>query len=172
MIVQDESNQDMAQFIPNDRPIHLLDVGCCTKLEYRSFFRTNHSLEITGVLEEQKMVSFLKARGNRRIEGLHLIYENCLQADFGGHQYDVAITSVKLSETTRKTRMELYRKIYSCLLETGYLLVKCCTEGRQEDLNCWTSISSDEISVLLECGFKSIEKLECTKEVIIFKANK
>ena len=69
----EEVYEQTARLVPADRPIHLLDLGCCTGLEYNAFIRVNKEIEVTGIQEEEKLAEMLKVKSGKRIERLRLI---------------------------------------------------------------------------------------------------
>lgn len=168
----EESYMETAKLIPTDRAIHLLDLGCCTELEYDMFLQVNPSIEVTGIDQEEHLAKMLEKKSGKRIERLRLIYGNYLEMDFGKCHYDVAISKIEVNELDRKKRLKLYKKIYDALEDDGCYIERNYDNSLASVKANLSNMFSKHVSLLLESGFQRVEKVWYTNSTIILKAMK
>lgn len=161
-----------AKLIPTDRPIHLLDLGCCTELEYDTFIQVNPLVEVTGVDQEEHLARMLEKKSGKRIERLRLIYGDYLEVDFGRCHYDIAISKMEVNELDRKKRLKLYKKIFEALEDDGYYIERDYVGSLTSENENLSNMFSKHVSLLLESGFQRVEKVWYTNSTIILKAMK
>lgn len=168
----DEAYWQTAKLIPSGRPIKLLDLGCCTGLEYDAFIRVNPQIEVTGIEEEAKLKERLQQKSGGRIERLRLIYGNYCEVDFGREHYDVAMSVIEIGRYDRKTRLKLYGKILETLegdgsyIERNVMPTDSIHEGNMNNL------FSNLVSLLLEAGFQRVERVWQNQNTLLIKAMK
>lgn len=152
--------------------IHMLDLGCCTELDYDAFFAENPDLQITGIAEEKRLNMLLLKNSGKRIEHLRLVFEDFWKVDMRKEQYDFVLSDVLTSPYSRKERGSLYKRIYNALKEHG-IYVQCDFKGRPFDTMVDASIEvAEQIALFLEAGFDMVEKIPISKEKILLKAVK
>jgi len=157
-----------AKMIPTGTPIHLLDLGCCTGLEYDAFIRKNPEIEVTGIDEEAHLKKMLERKSGKRIERLRLIYGDYWKMELGEHHYDVVISAMELAKKNRKEMLFLYKKIYNILEADGCFIER---EYVEEECNI-SNMFSKQVALLLEAGFQNVEKAWYKENIIILRAVK
>lgn len=167
-----EVYEQTARLVPADRPIRLLDLGCCTGLEYGAFTQVNKEIEVTGIQEEEKLADMLKVKSGKRIERLRLIYGNYFNIDLGRHNYNVAISVMEISKYSRKSRLTLYKKVFDALNNDGMYIERDYISGGEFAVPNMSNVFSNQISLLLEAGFQRVEKAWSNYDTIILKAMK
>ena len=168
----EEAYRQTAKLIPSGRPIKLLDLGCCTELEYDAFIRVNPEIEVTGIEEEAKLKEMLLRKSGRRIAKLRLIYGNYCMVDFGKEYYDMAISVVEVNQYDRKTRLQLYSKILETLEEDGSYIERDIMPGEFEVASDMNNLFSKLVSLLLEAGFQRVERVWQEHSTLLIKAMK
>lgn len=161
-----------ANLIPTERPIHLLDLGCCTELEYDMFIQVNPSVEVTGVDQEEHLTKMLEKKSGKRIERLRLIYGDYLEVDFGKCHYDIAISKIEVNELDRKQRLKLYKKIFGALEDDGCYIERDYIGNQASEDENLSNMFSKNVSLLLESGFQRVEKAWYNNSTIILRAMK
>lgn len=168
----EEVNAQIAKLIPVGRPIQLLDLGCCTRLEYEVFMRVNPETEVTGIREEESLKQILKEKAGKRVEHLRLIYGDYFNVDLGTKHYDVAMSVMELNKFNRKNKLALYKKVYYALCDQGIYIEKNYVNESQEIVGSMGNMFSEQISLLLESGFQRVEKAWHEDNMVILKAMK
>lgn len=114
-----ESKTVLASFLPPGTT-RLLDFGIGTGLELDEIVRRFPEIGITGIDLSEKMLQKIKERfGNRDIT---LFCGDYLTFDFGENCYDAVLSAMTLHHYAPAVKLELYRKIYRCLSESGVYL--------------------------------------------------
>lgn len=172
MYSQDEVYAQIAKMLPEGRPIKLLDLGCCTGLEYEVFMRVNPETEVTGIKEEESLRKMLKEKAGKRVEHLRLIYGDYFNVDLGVKRYDVAMSVMGLNEFSRKNKLTLYKKVFHALNSDGIYIEQDYVTNEDEIVGSISNVFSKQISLLLESGFQRVEKAWYRQNTIILKAIK
>ncbi len=167
-----EVNTQIAKLIPAGRPIQLLDLGCCTGLEYEVFMRVNPETEVTGIKEEESLKQILKEKAGKRVEHLRLIYGDYFNVDLGMKHYDVAMSVMELNEFSRKSKLILYKKVFHALSDEGIYIEKNYVNDKAEIIGSIGNMFSRQISLLLESGFQRVEKAWYEEDMVVLKAMK
>lgn len=168
----DEVYEKIAKLLPADKPIKLLDLGCCTGLEYGAFMRLNPQTRVTGVKEEESLKLILREKSCKRVENLRLIYGDYFDVDLGANQFDAAIAMMEINEYTRKKKLALYKKVYESLSKNGMYIEWNYIGEEQEVTRGLGNVFSNQISFLLESGFQRVEKAWHGESTILVKAIK
>ncbi|SES70444.1 methyltransferase domain-containing protein [[Clostridium] polysaccharolyticum] len=168
----EEIHVQIARLLPVNGPIKLLDLGCCTELEYGMFIRYNPQIEVTGIEEEEKLKKLLKEKTGKRVEHLRLIYGDYFSADLGVRHYDVVLSAMELEERSRKNTLTLYKKIHKALDAEGIYIEQGVIQDRNKIVGSISNAFSKQISLLLESGFRRVEKAWYRDNAIIIKAIK
>lgn len=169
---EDDVYAQIARLLPTDRPIQLLDLGCCTGLDYDVFRHLNPETEVTGINDEESLNMLLKKKAGKRIEHLRLIYGDYFNIDLGSRHYDAAISVMELHEYNRKNKLSLYRKIYNALEREGIYIEQDYIKEENVIFGSLNNMFSTQISLLLESGFQRVEKAWHHDNTIVLKAIK
>lgn len=168
----DEAYFQTAKLIPLGRSIKLLDLGCCTGLEYEAFIRVNPDIEVTGIQEEEKLQKMLYKKAGRRIAKLRLIYGDYWNVDFGKEHYDIAMSAVEVSRYDRKMRLRLYARILDTLEEDGSYIERVLMPNESYSTGNINNLFSKLVSLLLEAGFQRVERVWQNPNTLLIKATK
>lgn len=161
-----------AKLIPEGIPVHLLDLGCCTELEYDAFIQVNSKIEVTGIDEESHLKKMLERKSGKRIERLRLIYGDYWNADLGKHHYNAVMSIMELGKRSRKDMLVLYKKIYDALDTDGcYIEREWVKEEAETSVNI-SNLFSKQVALLLETGFQRVEKAWHKDNIILLRAIK
>ncbi|MBR3771805.1 MAG: hypothetical protein IKL07_06015 [Clostridium sp.] len=168
----DEAYWQTAKLIPSGRPIKILDLGCCTELEYDAFIQVNPEIEVTGIEEEEKLQEMLLHKSGRRIAKLRLIYGDYCDVDFGKEHYDMAMSVVENNKYDRKTRLQLYHKIFETLEEEGVYIERDVMPADLSVAGSMNNLFSKLVSLLLEAGFQRVERAWQNDNTLLIRAMK
>lgn len=168
----DEVYEQIARLIPSDRPVELLDLGCCTGLEYGAFMRLNSQIKVTGVKEEESLKEILKQKSGKRVENLRLIYGDYFSVEFAIRQFDAAMAMMEINEFSRKNKLALYKKVYQALCKEGIYIEWDYIGEEDAVVGGISNVFSNQISLLLESGFQRVEKAWYGEDTILLKAMK
>lgn len=168
----DEAYLQTAKLIPSGRPVKLLDLGCCTGLEYEAFIRVNPEIEVTGIQEEEKLQQMLYKKAGRRIAKLRLIYGDYWDVDFGKEHYDMAMSAVEIGKYDRKKRIQFYTRILETLEEEGCYIERVIMTNDSCSTSNINNLFSKLVSLLLEAGFQRVERVWQNHNTLLIKAMK
>lgn len=111
-----EGYEKMAAVLPEDTA-RILDLGCGTGLELDEIFKRFPNVEVVGIDLTQSMLDKLKEKHpNKKLD---LICGDYFAVDFGEGAFDHAISFETMHHFSHESKIQLYRKIYSALSETG-----------------------------------------------------
>lgn len=162
----------IARMLPTGRPIQLLDLGCCTGLDYDVFRYMNPETEVTGINDEESLNMLLKRKAGKRIERLRLIYGDYFNMDLGIRHYDAAISIMEIHEYNRKNKLSLYKRVYNALEQDGVYIEQDYIKEENQIFGSLSNMFSNQISLLLESGFQRVEKAWHNDNTIVLKAMK
>jgi tRNA (cmo5U34)-methyltransferase len=174
--------------------IKILDLGCGTGLEIDEIFKVNPTAQITGIDLSVEMINKLKNKHLERIDQLHLIEGNYLELEFGDEIFDVALSVQTMHHFTYMEKVKLYKKVYLSLkdnkyyIETDYMAPNqeyedfyfaefnriCNEQGFDKELYHYDTPCTveNQINMLLEAGFKRVEKVWHMENTVILIAYK
>jgi len=113
---------EVAQLIPKNPGLKLLDLGCGTGLELDEIFKVNPKVHVTGIDLTENMLQRLRQKHKSRHNQLNLIKADYLKYNFGQNIFDIALSVQTLHHFTREVKIVLYKKIYVCLKQTGFYI--------------------------------------------------
>jgi tRNA (cmo5U34)-methyltransferase len=113
---------EIAQLIPRDPGLKLLDLGCGTGLELDEIFKLNPAVHVTGIDMAEKLLEKLSRKHQVRRSQLHLVEADYLKYDFGQSVFDIVLSVQTLHHFTREVKVGLYRRILTCLKPDGFYL--------------------------------------------------
>ena len=169
----------MASLVPENSK-NILDLGCGTGLELDEIFKLNPTVSVTGSDLTEPMLEKLRLKHPNK--DLTLICGDYFETEFGDGKYDVCISFQTMHHFSHEKKIELYKKIRSCLksggayIECDYMVEKQEDEDyffaentrlRKEqnipdDVFCHYDTPctvSNQIIMLNNAGFKSIEQV-------------
>ena len=116
----DEFYQAMSAPIgKTDEPVHILDLGCGTGLEFEALFQRAPNALITGVDVSENMLELLRKRYIGRMSQITLLADSYLAMPFAAQTYDYVISAMSMHHVLRSTKRELYVKIHAALKPGG-----------------------------------------------------
>lgn len=110
---------EISKYIPRNRNLKLLDLGCGTGLELDEILKVNSDIEFTGIDLSSKMLEKLMEKHRSKREHIKLINASYFDVDYGKSAYDVAISSMTFHHFSHEEKLELYKKIYDSLVDGG-----------------------------------------------------
>lgn len=183
-----------AKLIPSGSELKLLDLGCGTGLELDEIFKNNPTVKVTGVDMAKDMLEKLRQKHSDKLDQINLINDNYFNYDMGEGIYDVALSVETLHHFTHKEKIDLYIKILKSLKETGFYIETDYVASNQEEEDYYfnenkrirselgitkgfyhydTPCTADnQIQMLYNAGFKSVEKVWQHKNTVILLAKK
>jgi tRNA (cmo5U34)-methyltransferase len=185
---------EVAKLVPTTRGIKLLDLGCGTGLELDEIFKVNPAVQVMGIDIAEKLLEKLSRKHAARKSQLNLVVADYLKYDFGRSVFDIVLSVQTLHHLTREVKIGLYRKILTCLkpggfyLESDYYAPDQAFEdfhiAENERLRAEQGITSghyhydipytrvNQIAMLKEAGFKSVETINPREKGAILLARK
>jgi tRNA (cmo5U34)-methyltransferase len=185
---------EIAQLIPHDPGLKLLDLGCGTGLELDEIFKINPVVHVTGIDMAEKLLEKLSRKYATRKSQLNLVVADYFKYDFGKSVFDIVLSVQTLHHFTREVKVGLYRRILTCLKPDGFYLESDyyapdqafedfhITENKR--LRAEQGITSgyyhydipytrvNQVAMLKEAGFKSVETINPREKGTIFLARK
>jgi tRNA (cmo5U34)-methyltransferase len=113
---------EIAQLIPDNPGLKLLDLGCGTGLELDEIFKVNPTVRVTGIDLTESMLQKLSQKHAARCQQLNLITADYFKYDLGRNVYDIGLSMQTLHHFAREVKIELYRKVLTCLKRDGFYL--------------------------------------------------
>lgn len=171
----------------------LLDLGCGTGLELHWIFKRFPDISVTGIDLTKAMLDRLSEKFPGK--NLRLINGDYFEVDFGTEQFDAVISVETMHHFPKSQKVELYKKIHSCLkkggvyIECDYMIpdeienaqqiedyffaeYKKLSAARAEgkyfhyDTPCKVS---NQLEMFAEAGFSQSEKIFSLENTIIIK---
>jgi tRNA (cmo5U34)-methyltransferase len=102
-----------------DEPLHILDLGCGTGLEFAALFQRVPNALITGVDVSHNMLELLRKRYTAHMSQITLVANSYLTMPLGRQAYDHVISAMSMHHLLRDTKRELYLKIHAALKPRG-----------------------------------------------------
>lgn len=183
-----------AKLIPKISELKLLDLGCGTGLELDEIFKNNPTVKVTGVDMAKDMLDKLRQKHSDKLDQINLINDNYFNYDMGESIYDVALSVETLHHFTHKEKIDLYIKILNSLKETGFYIETDYVASNQEEEDYYFSENKrirsklgitngfyhydtpctveNQIQMLYNAGFKSVEKVWQHENTVILLAKK
>ncbi len=100
----------------------LLDLGCGTGLELHWIFKRFPDISVTGIDLTKAMLDRLSEKFPGK--NLRLINGDYFEVDFGTEQFDAVISVETMHHFPKSQKVELYKKIHSCLKKGG-VYIEC-----------------------------------------------
>jgi tRNA (cmo5U34)-methyltransferase len=185
---------EIARLIPHSPGLKLLDLGCGTGLELDEIFKVNPTVQVTGIDMAEKLLKKLSRKHVDKKGQLNLVLADYLNYDFGENVFDIALSVQTLHHFTREVKVELYRKILTCLKPDGFYLESDyyapdqafedfrIAESRRlrEEQGITTGhyhydiphTKEKQVAMLKEAGFKSVETVNPRDKGAILVARK
>lgn len=111
-----ESKNILATFMPMGTE-RILDFGIGTGLELVEIIKRFPNIEITGIDISANMLKKIGERFSQN--NIRIFCGDYLKLDFGNNYFDVVLSSMTLHHYNHTVKLDLYKKIYRCLSETG-----------------------------------------------------
>jgi len=102
-----------------DEPLHILDLGCGTGLEFEALFQRVPNALITGVDVSHNMLELLRKRYTAHMSQITLVADSYLTMPLGRQAYDHVISAMSMHHLLRDAKRELYMKIHAALKPGG-----------------------------------------------------
>ena len=116
-----EGYEVMATIVPKDAR-RVLDLGCGTGLELDEIFKLLPDISVTGIDLTEPMLQ--KLREKHPHKDMELTCGDYFEVDFGENRYDCCISFQTMHHFPKEKKIELYKKIRSCL-KSGGLYIEC-----------------------------------------------
>ncbi|MDT8716852.1 methyltransferase domain-containing protein [Clostridium sp. 19966] len=128
----EEYYAETARYIPKDKAIRLLDIGCGTGLELEEIFKLNPFVKVTGIDLADKMLERLREKYSHKKDQISLINDSYFHVDYGRESYDAALSVMTLHHFTHEEKLKIYKKLYDSLVEHGMYIETDYTAENQE----------------------------------------
>lgn len=102
-----------------DQPLHILDLGCGTGLEFEALFERAPNARLTGIDLSTNMLRLLRERYAARMDQITLEVGSYLRVPFGQRTYDAVISVMSAHHLLQEAKLRLYRKIHTALKPGG-----------------------------------------------------
>lgn len=182
----------MAELIPYNAN-ELLDLGCGTGLELEEIFKRFPNISVTGIDITREMLDKLNEK--YKDKKITLINEDYFETNLGHSVFDTAVSFQTMHHFGHERKIELYRKIYDSLKNSGCYIECDYMVDTQEEEDYWSAenkrlrrelnISESEfyhydipctvqnqIMMLSRAGFVNIEKSFQIDNTVILTARK
>lgn len=158
---------EISKYMPRNRSLKLLDLGCGTGLELDEMLKVNPDIEFTGIDLSSKMLEKLMEKHSDRKEHIKLINASYFDVDYGKSSYDIAISSMTFHHFTHEEKLELYRKIYDSLVDGGrYIEADYIAKDQKFEDFCYSELKRIKAEMNITDGFYHYDT-PCTTENIM-----
>lgn len=130
---------ETAKYIPKEKDVKILDLGCGTGLELDEIFKINPNVHFTGIDLSKKMLEKLMEKYSDKKEQINLINASYFDVDYGETTYDRVVSVMTLHHFTHEEKLKLYKKIYKSLAQHGQYIETDYTAQNQEEENFYYS---------------------------------
>lgn len=179
----------IAEYIPTEQ-VKILDLGCGTGLELEEILKKTPLSEIVCVDISLEMLKKLKNKyGNYNVK---IVNANFLDINYAENKYDFVISVMALHHFLRDDKLKIYKNIYSSLKDNGMFInsdyiiydeelsnkkieeYKIILENYPNKLFHFDIpfTEKNERQVLIDSGFKNIEKVYENKKTKVLVAKK
>jgi tRNA (cmo5U34)-methyltransferase len=170
---------ETAKLIPNINGLKILDLGCGTGLELDEIFKINPTVEVVGVDLAKDMMEKIKEKHKDKLSQINLVMDSYFDYDMGEDRFDAALSVQTLHHFTHEEKLELYKKIFKGLKETGFYIETDYMAKNQEDEDYYFKENKrirselgitngfyhydtpctveNQIQILYKAGFKAVE---------------